>query len=169
MASGDILTLFGTAKVWGSGLTPTEDFTISLGTLLTGTGRQGAVWDRGAAAFEDWINLEIEIKANATPTIGSLVRVYLAVGRVASTLSGNLGNTDAAVSVETLIANCVFLGAVEMDEASMAKPFRTDWDVNVGSARYIVPAVFNASGVSLHATSTNHKLTLTPFKRQIQP
>lgn len=145
------------------------DAVITLASLATGGGRISAQLDRGAGAQPALYRWQFRWRANSSPTVAAtnVVRVYLVPGDDGSYIAGGLGTSDAAVTPEAFLANTEFLGASEVTEASTSRDFVRQGFVWVRS-RYVSVAVWNASGVSLHATASNNAFRLTPVPDEIQ-
>jgi hypothetical protein len=159
-----ILTAIGTVVKWqDSG----ADLVMTLASLANGAGRVGAQKDWGAGSIEGKYKVRVRFRSNATPTVGNVIRVYLSTAQDTTFQDGDLGTADAAVSSEALLANCVFVGSVEVDEASTSKDFIATFIVELRS-RYVAPVIWNASGQALHATASNNAVEMWPLADEIQ-
>jgi hypothetical protein len=145
------------------------DAVITLASLASGGGRLSAQYDRGAGAKPALYRWQLRWRANSAPTVAAtnVVRLYLVPGDDGSYVAGGLGTADAAVTPEAFLANTEFLGAAEVTEASTSRDFVRQGYVWVRS-RYVSVAVWNASGVALHATASNNEVRLTPVPDEIQ-
>ena len=164
MATKDIYVNPGAAKTWKDSA---GDFVMTMASLATAGGRIGAQWDRGAGAQPALYRWQFRWRANTAPTVGNLVRLYLAIGDDGTYISNGLGTADAAVASEALCGNCLPIDSVEVTEAVTTRDFVKAGLIWIRS-RYVSPIVFNASGVSFHATSTNQEFRLTAVPDQIQ-
>jgi hypothetical protein len=159
-----ILTAFGTVNKWqDSG----ADSTMTLASLANAGGRIGAQKDWGAGSVEGWYKVRVRFRANATPTVGNVARIYLVTAQDSSYRIGGLGTADAAVTTEALLANTIFLGVVEIDEASTSKDFVGEFLVFLKS-RYVSPVFWNATGVTIHATASNNAIDIWPVADEVQ-
>ncbi len=159
-----ILTAFGSLTNWqDSG----ASLTMSLASLANNLGRLGAQKDFGAASIEGKYKIRVRFRANATPTVGNVVRVYLVTAQDANFRAGGFGTVDASIPAEARLANATFVGAVEIDEASTTKDFVGEFQVVLNS-RFVSPAIWNASGVALHATASNNEVAIWPVADEVQ-
>lgn len=159
-----ILVNTGTVATWAaSGGT----HVLTATSLANGAGRLGDQRDMGSGVVSRWYEWQFRWRAGAAPTVGNVVRVYLATGRDGTYVSGALGTTDAAVSAEDLLRNCDFLGAVEVDEASTSKDFVRRGLLYLRS-RYVSPVIWNASGVAFSATAAHMEFALWPSDDELQ-
>lgn len=145
------------------------DIALTLASLANGAGRISAQWDRGAGAKPIEYRWQMRYRANAAPTVAAtnVVRVYLECSDDGTFVAGGLGTADAAVSAEVLLTLGEFLGAVEITEASTTRDFVRQGNIWIRS-RYVSVAVWNATGVALHATAANNEFRLTPVPSEIQ-
>ncbi|HEV8362561.1 MAG TPA: hypothetical protein VGQ52_03505 [Gemmatimonadaceae bacterium] len=159
-----ILTAFGNLTNWqDSG----ASLTMTLASLANNTGRIGAQKDFGAGSIEGKYKVRVRFRANAAPTVGNVVRVYLVTAQDANFRAGGFGTTDASITAEARLANTTFVGAVEIDEASTTKDFVAEFQVWLNS-RFVSPAIWNASGVALHATASNNEVAIWPVADEVQ-
>lgn len=159
-----ILTAFGNLVNWqDSG----ASLTMTLASLANNAGRIGAQKDWGAGSVEGKYKIRVRFRANSTPTIGNVVRVYLVTAQDANFRAGGFGTADAAIAAEARLANATFVGAVEIDEASTTKDFVAEFQVLL-NARFVSPAIWNSSGVALHATASNNEIAMWPVADEVQ-
>lgn len=135
-------------------------------SVANGAGRISAQWDRGAGSKSALYQWSAKTKWQATPTIGSRLRLYLAESDVAAQIPGGLGAADAGVATEDLLRNCRFIGNVVVDRTS-ASEIDANGQVLI-RARYVSLVWWNAGGAALTATDADHELRLTPKPWEIQ-
>lgn len=159
-----ILVNTGSVVTWSSsGATKV----LTATSVANGAGRLGDRHDWGSGVVDRWYEWQVRFKVASAPTVGNVLRFYLATGRDGTYSAGNLGTTDAAVSAEDLLRNTAFVDAIEIDEASSAKVF-----VKRGllflRARYVSPILWNATGVALSATGTDIEVAMWPSSDEVQ-
>lgn len=142
-------------------------YLLSCTSLANGAGRIGAQHDLGAGVTDRLCEWEFRFRSATTPSIGEVVRVYIATGRGGTYTAGSLGTADAAVSSEDLLRNTDPLGAVEVDAASTTKDFVRRGLLYV-RARYLSPIIWNASGVAFSATAGHMEFTIWPSSDEVQ-
>ena len=127
-------------------------------------GRVSSQLDRGTGAKARRYQWEAQFKVQATPSIGSVIRVYLYSSMTSAAADQS---SDAELSAETSLGNFVCVGQVVITAASTSVPFYASGTVFV-PGRYIVVAMWNASGQSLTNVNGDNKITLTPLPDDIQ-
>lgn len=141
--------------------------------VANAAGRKSAQLDRGTGAkpgrYAVWATCKF---VTAAPTIGALVRFYLAEGFGTGTdqIAGNPGTTDAAVTAETDFNGWSPLGALVVDAASTARDMVQFLGYVEISARYINVGLWNASGGTVDADDGEDStfVTLVPVPDEIQ-
>lgn len=136
-------------------------------SLASGAGRLGQQHDWGSGVVGRLYEWQARVRVATTPTVGNVIRIYLATARDGTYVAGGLGTADAAVSAEDLLRNTDFLGAVEIDEASTTKDFVKRGLLYL-RARYVSPVVWNASGVALSGTAADIEFAMWPSDDEIQ-
>jgi hypothetical protein len=164
MAAGDIRFKRGTPLTWGPSGTGATNL-LTLTSLTNANGRQGAEVDLGDGApwLYEW---SLETRFNATVTVGSLVDVFI-LGSLASsstTPDEALGSGDATFTNVELLRNLKYsLGSLQASIATSGTYQNRKGEVVIYS-RYIQPVIWNRSGVTLSATASHHRFTLTPIQ-----
>lgn len=161
MATGDILQYYGTAKVWKSS---GGDAVFTGTSVANGAGRIGGAIDFGTPRAGRY-RVQIQLKMAATPTSGTLLQWYLVRSDDNTTRDANLGSADAAVSDADLPPQCLYLGAMPLDNVTTQQV--CSFEVDTG-ARYLSPLLWNTSGTALSSTAADHIITITPIISQVQ-
>lgn len=143
------------------------DAVITLASLADAAGRISAQFDRGSGSKPAIYRWQARTRANVSPVVGVVARIYLALGDDGSFVMGDWSTADQAVSVETLLLNAQFLGSVAADIANTTQDFVASGLVEIRS-RYIQVAWWNAMGQALSSTAGNHEFRLTPYSDEIQ-
>ncbi len=140
---------------------------LTLTSLSAGAGRQGARHDFGTSARPIRFAWRAWIKANATPTVGQVIEVYIKTSD--GTHSDNSdGTSDSAVSSGDKRHNLQRLGIIVIDQASTTPEFVASGMVELPH-RYVQPVLWNAmSAIALSATASDHGFKLTPIVDEIQ-
>lgn len=130
-----------------------------------GAGRNSSQLDLGASARPQRYKLGFVYKTGGTgPAVTSAVRIYLQDGENAS---ADL-TADAAVSAETALNNFRLVGQLLTNTTATANTvYYVEFDVIV-TGRYVVVAIWNATGQTNNATANTNKITLTPIDDEIQ-
>jgi hypothetical protein len=166
--AGDILTKKGTKLTWKeSG----GDAVWTFKNIANGAGRTAARLDLGAltsgrAAWFDWY---AESKCQATPTLGALIRYYLALWHDDTTPGdpdGGLGSADAAFATEDKLRNLLFIGSAQADAATASVVFTGAGRIYL-PVRYVSLVGWNATGAALTNTAGDHKFTLDPVYENV--
>lgn len=153
----------GTAKVFApSG----GDVTFTPTSLADGAGRRSARLDLGSGARPSLYRWMAKTKFASALTANRIaVEIYL-VESDGTRADGNQGDTDAAVSVSSKRANLQRIGSVVSDDTTSGEVqqasgyFRT-------SARYIQVVWWNASGVALTGTGSDHEFVIQPVNVEV--
>jgi hypothetical protein len=158
-----------TAFTFGSEGGDTVDWTTE--SVANGAGRQSAIRDLGAGPRSDRYLFEFWTQLQATPTVGSLVRLYIKeYGSESGTEdhpTNDDGTGDAAVSAEDKLRNLRYVGAVTVDEAAanVEMGFKTVVEIAVREFQLVL---WNASGAAITADAAETKARLTPIPYEIQ-
>lgn len=139
-------------------------------SVANAAGRLGARLDLGAAPRPMTYKWYAEFQCQATPTVGNLIRLYLAEWDDESGPSdpdGDVGASDAGFATENDLRNLNQIGSVIVDAASANVVFSRSGLIQI-TKRYVSPVVWNASGAALTATASHHYIMLTPVFDQIQ-
>lgn len=138
-------------------------------SLANGAGRVSTQLDLGAAPRPKWYRWVLVVKFTSGPGTGTLLRPYLVEASTAATTyqDGIIGVTDAALNVETALQHgAKLLGPCPVQVASTA------FQVWSGKCRifprYVSMALWNATGVALSGTATDHEFRLEPIFDQVQ-
>lgn len=140
---------------------------ITLTSLAAGAGRQGAMYDRGAATdVARRLVWRAFMKFATAPVVGEVIEIYLKTGD-GTHFDNDDGTGDAAVSAEDKLRNLKFLGVIEVDEASATPEFSASGEVEV-SARQIAPVFWNRTADDFSSTAADHGFDLVPVPDEIQ-
>lgn len=146
------------------------DVVWTLTSLANGAGRISAVLDLGAAPrpFEFGWGLLTKF---ATATAGTAIRLYVVQLETNATTyqdgGGTLGTSDAAVATNEnlLLYGAKQIGPTVVQHATAANFWSGRF---ICYSRYLQMALWNASGVALTATASDHEFHLNPVYRQGQ-
>ena len=163
MATSKAYLLEETAVTW---LSSTGDELITLTSLATVTGRQGAQHDFGAAARAPEYAWRAWVKFATTPVVGETVGVYWKSSDGTSPDNDD-GTGDIALSAEDKLKNLTYLGAIVVDEAATGVLMVGSGDVYLPH-RYGSPVFYNNTVDSLSSTALDHGFSLTPVPIQGQ-
>jgi len=144
--------------------------TITLASLANAAGRIGAAVDNTSLRAERGI-VFVQIKTGATgPTAGRQYRIYLVrrsndSGGGSNDISDDgLGTTDAAVSTEPTMAECI--GAITLTTAANTT-YRKSFPVRDLSAVFSI-VVWNDSAQTVSTTAGDHDLQVLLINPEIQ-
>lgn len=166
MATSKLQILVGTALKFNG--EAGADVAFSMEGVATGAGWVSAQYNLGASARDWQITWYCELLCQATPTANNTVDFY-AVGAPdndATMVTGDVGQTDAAWTVENTLHNLYHLGAVTIDTADTSK--QVAQGVFEWSSRYLSILGWNASGAAINATDSNFIFNVQPYVIQGQ-
>lgn len=143
------------------------DEVLTLTSLGSGAGRQGAMHDFGAttARSREYV-WRAWVKFATTPVVGERVEVYAKTGD-GTHRDNDDGAGDAAVSAEDKLKNLTYIGTILVDEASTTPEFSASGVIEI-SAREFAPVFWNATADALSATAGDHGFSLTPVPPEVQ-
>jgi hypothetical protein len=144
------------------------DQAITLTSLGNGAGRQGANHDLYGAlgAVSSLYEWRLAFKLTGTPTVGDVVRVYLATWDEGEGRGDNDDGTgDIAVSAEDKLRNLHHIGSVIVDEAAVVETVGSG--LAVITSRYVSPVIWNEA-IAFSSTAADHEFSLTPVPDEIQ-
>jgi hypothetical protein len=167
MAAGDILTLLGTKITFSSG----GDVTWTPANVANAAGRLSTRADLGSLASgrAAWFRWYAENQCQATPTVGNLIRYYLAFWNNETgpdDPDGDVGATDAAFATENDLRNLRHIGNVVVDAATADVVFAASGLIYI-PCRYVSLVGWNASGAALTNDNAEHKFTLDPVYEKV--
>ena len=140
---------------------------LTLTSLASGAGRQGALDDFGATTARSRLyEWRFFCKFATTPVVGEVIRIYLKTGD-GTHRDNDDGTGDAAVSAEDKLKNLALIGVLVVDEASTTPEFSASGVVEV-SAREVAPVIWNATADALSSTAGDHGFDLLPVPDEIQ-
>lgn len=149
-------------------LSSTGTRVITLTSLATLTGRQGAIYDFGVAArtlrwaWRAWVQFA------TTPVLAEAVRIYWKSAEASAAHPDNDDGTgDAAVSAVDKLNNLKFLGSIIVDEAAQDIEMVASGVLDINPSQGM-PVFWNATVDSLTATALEHGFSLTPLPMEIQ-
>ena len=125
--------------------------------------------DRGTGSKPGLYRVFARNQINASGTVGRQIRYYIVGATDATDIPGRLGTTDteiasAADRTRNLSAPAL---TVICDSTSTSDGFIASGLVFI-STRYISIAVFNDTGVALHATESSHYFAIQPIPAEQQ-
>lgn len=155
-----------TSKVFSPATATANDVTFECDGLSNGAGRQSAQLDLGSAARSRRYAWRAFVQAQATPTVGDVLRVYLKTSD-GTHPDNDDGTGDAAVSAEDKLRNLQFIGVIECDEAAANIEFVAQGEVEI-NARYVQIVFWNELGATLTTDVDENGLILTPVPDESQ-
>lgn len=139
---------------------------LTLTSLASSAGRQGALHDFGTSARSANFMWRAYVKFATTPVVGETINIYWKSSD-GTHPDNDDGTGDIAVSAEDKLKNLTFIGSIAVDEASTSPEF-----VKSGflfqTAQHGSPVFWNATADALSATATDHGFILTPVPTQGQ-
>lgn len=166
MATQNVYLATKTAMTWkASG----GDAVLTMTSKTTGSGRLGGRLDLGAFPKPAWYRIFAEMKPQATPVVGNLIRIYLAHWNDDVTpawADGAVGAADADFNTENDLKNLKLALNMRVENAS-SRLIRASGLVYI-PVRHVSPVVWNASGATLTATAADHFVAITPIVDDIQ-
>lgn len=166
---------FGTAIIWGESGASGVTNTLTFEALASGSARQGASADLGAAWDQDYY-VQLIIETGTAPTATGSYDLYLACSRDNTTYPAGLGTSDAAWpsdgnedewARQLGLPACVL--GVTNDGTTIQVQQPVLWRP---TGRYVVPVVDNNSDQAVRdeATATNNdsRVILVPVRSLIQ-
>lgn len=163
----EILEKSGTSIVWtSSGGT----YALDASSLANDAARQGAKGDLGATRAPLFV-VTCQIRTGGTaPTAGEVVRVFWSSSPSATAGTENDGGAsgaDAAYTGYSSNLNDSLRDLISLGEIPLTNLTNQIHIAVIGSfkppARYGMPIIVNRSGQTLHATGTDHRITLRPI------
>lgn len=151
--------------------TQAEDAAFEVAALANNAGRQSAPIDLGEGAVARLYEWRGFVQCQATPAVGSVIRIYLKTeGSSASATvhpDNDDGVTEGAVSAENKLRNLHLIGSIVVDEAAADTEFVASGLVEiVGRAVQVV--FWNASGAVLTTDVNESGFMLSPVPDEIQ-
>jgi len=147
-------------------LSSTGTALITLTSLASGAGRQGALHDFGASAFARDYAWRAWIKFATAPVVGEVYEIYWKTSDGAHPDNDD-GTGDLEVSAEDKLKNLTRIGTIIVDEASATPEFAASGFMEHFN-RYGAPVVWNRTADALSATALDHGFKLTPIPMQGQ-
>lgn len=152
-----------TALQW---LASAGDELLTLTSLASGAGRQGARHDFGASAKAREYTWRAWVKFATTPVVGEVIDIYW-ISSDGSHPDNDDGTGDAAVSAEDKLRGLTKIGRIVVDEASTTPEFTGKGEFEIFE-RYGHPVFWNRTADALSATAGDHGFKLTPIPMQGQ-
>lgn len=161
----------GTSKTW---INTGGDKVLTLTSLANGSVRQG---DKSASVLHatygrpEFLEFLFETACNVAGTNYNTVDLY--IGESDSSTAGTnnpggLSGADGALTNGTqLIWQLRQAGSLIVSNGAGTGVQKVRLRLMYPMQEYVIPVVANLSGQALHATASNHKLTMTPFYREI--
>ena len=133
---------------WGDAAGSGEDKTITLSALANNAGRMGAGGDIGLTSgyLPEWLDYEFYFAATSSPTAANMVRLFLAFSFDNSAWPGAVTGSDGAYSDADLFPHLDELKPLLVDNSTATQ--RITGSLWMPRARYVVPVVFNSTGVA---------------------
>jgi len=139
---------------------------LTLTSVATVAGRQGALHDFGVAARSLEHAWRAWVKFATTPVVGDVIEIYWKTSDGTSPDNDD-GTGDIAVSSIDKLKNLQLLGFIVVDEASTAPVFTASGFFNIYH-RHGSPVFWNATADSLSSTATDHGFSATPVPMEVQ-
>lgn len=159
-------------KIYNAPETPIT-FKSSGGTVVftpqnvsNGAGRISAQWDRGAGSKPGLYRWRARTKAAAALSVGTVLEIY-AVTSDGTTVDGNFGTADAAVSASDKRRNLEPIGSIVADSTTNGEVQQSSGLIEIHE-RYFSVMWWNALGQALTNTAGDHEFILTPVPPEIQ-
>jgi hypothetical protein len=138
---------------------------ITLTSLASAAGRQGAHHDFGTSARSRLFAWRAYIKPGGTRVVGEGVRIYLKTSD-GTHHDNDDGTGDIALSSLDKVRNVRQLGAIVIDENAAVEMVASGM-VDIG-ARYAAPIFYNGTANTLSSTAGDFGFSLTPIPDEIQ-
>lgn len=141
----------------------------SMEGVATGAGRVGAQIDLGASPRPRRFSWICEWQTAGTPTQGKAVELYAAaaLSNDATRITGNVGQSDAALANADVLRNLQPIGSVVAETATANKKFIAS-GVFEFEGRYLSMVGYNDTGATINSTDSNFKFYLIPIADQVQ-
>jgi hypothetical protein len=155
MSTDAILSQFGSAT----------GITITLGSLASGSARQGTIVDNTGTKFPR-VLLAASVKLGTSPTANTLVSLYLLRDDTGSgpIRTDGAGASDAAITV----LNAQLIGTLRSGGSPSTGDVLSDvFAVDEPGPKWTVAAL-NGTGVALDATNGNHTIEFIGVNPQLQ-
>lgn len=145
------------------------DAVLTLTSVASGAGRQGALYDLGATARAHLYTWRAWVQFATTPVVGERVEVYLKTAQASNAHPDNDDGTgDAAVSAEDKLRNLRHLGSIVVDETSTTPEFVASGGPIWVSEQVVAPVFWNRTADALSATAADHGFELVPVPQELQ-
>jgi len=127
--------------------------------------------DLGAVPRAKFYRFRFWTQFQATPTLGSLLRLYAKTGGSETATPDHPDNDDGtgdiAISAEDKLRNLRQIGNVVVDQAAANIEMVISGTIEI-TERHVAFAFWNASGATVTADAAETKLRLTPVLDEIQ-
>lgn len=145
------------------------DVAWSMEGVTSGAGRVSAQLDLGAGPRPKRYSWICEWQTAGTPTQGKGIELYAAaaVEGDATRITGNVGQSDAALANVDVRRNLLPIDLVVAETATANKKFIAS-GVFEFEQRYLTMVGYNDSGATINSTDSNFKFYLTPIYDQVQ-
>ena len=157
----------GTAVIFADAGFTGEDVEISLTSLADTVGRLSARHDLVITTRAARITVFAEFQCVATPTLGDIIKVYVAWHDEAGNAMGGVGTVDAALT-QVKTGNLDFIGRAKVDAAAADTIFTMGPVILETKGRYISLGVINDAGSALTADDAENFLYVYPFPLENQ-
>lgn len=142
------------------------DELLTLTSVASAAGRQGALHDFGTAAHAGDFAWRAWVKMATTPVVGERIKIYWKTSDGTSPDNDD-GTGDIAVSSEDKLRNLTYLGSIIIDEASTSPLFVASGEIAIPH-RYGGPVFWNETVDALSSTASDHGFSLLPVPVQGQ-
>lgn len=145
------------------------DTAWSIEGVANGAGRISAQVDLGAPSRAFIVNWVAETQWQATPTLGSRLRLYIseALDGANTDVPGDLGVADAAVSDEDELQNLRYIGGIVSENAAASEVCSVAGTF-ITYHRYFSLVGWNAAGAAINATDSNSFFKYTVQALEVQ-
>jgi len=143
---------------------------LTLTSLATLTGRQGAMHDFGATARARRYAWRFFMKFSTAPIVGQSVDIYWKSAIDAAGVSrpdNDDGTGDIAVSAEDKLNNLLWIGAMLVDEAAVAVEMVASGVMDIPH-QHGSPVVWNGTVDVFSTTAADMGFILTPIPLEVQ-
>lgn len=161
----------GASKTW---INTGGDKVLTLTSLVNNAVRQGDKSDSivdGTYGLPEVLEFLLETACNVAGTNYTSIDLFIGESDSATPGTNNpggLSGVDGTLTSGTqLIWQLRHAGSLSVSNGAGTNVQKSRFRLYLPLCAYVIPVIANFSGQSLHATASNHKLTMTPFYREI--
>lgn len=161
----------GTSITW---INTGGDYVLTLTSLGNNAVRQGdksgSIVD-GTYGRPEFLEFFLETACNVAGTNYTSIDLFIGESDSATAGTNNPGGLSGADGILTngtqLVWQLRHAGSLSVSNGAGTNVQKARMRLYYPACAYIIPVVANFSGQALHATASNHKLTMTPYYREI--